>query len=228
MNIKTFAAGTLAITLLAGCAGGKKPTVVKGSGGSSLEVYTSLAQPDMNDSHYADDHLRVVGPASTGVVAGLTAVGALLGSVSASSDMFDKKGYRGSKIDALPEPTSHYFAPKAEAKIARYLDQNGGSYAYQNILFIGASHWSLVYTDLSSANSNYDLSYRVIFYKRPEGGTMFSAYTVASCEPAAKTAPLAEWQANNYQKVTQETEKMMDACLLELENQLPRLLKKSS
>lgn len=228
MNIKSIAAGTLAITLLAGCAGGKKPTIVKGSGGSSLEVDTSLVQPDMNGGRYADNHLRVVGPASTGVVAGLTAVGAMLGGASLSTDMFDKKGYRGTKIDTLPEPTSRYFGPKAEAKIAHYLDQNGGSYAYEHLLFIGASHWSLVYTDLSSANSNYDLSYRVIFYKRPEGGTMFSAYTVASCEPAVVTAPMADWQANNYQKVTQETEKMMDACLLELDNQLPRLLKKAS
>jgi len=228
VNIKTIAAGTIAITLLAGCAGGKKPTVVKGSGGSSLEVLTTLAQTDMNGNRYADAHLRVVGPGSTGVVAGLTAVGALLGGASISSDMFDKKGYRGTTVDAMPEPTSRYFAPKAEAKIAQYLDKNGGSYAWQHALIIGASSWSLVYTDLSSANSNYDLSYRVIFYKRPEGGTVFSAFTVASCEPAAKTAPLAEWQANNYQKVTQETEKMMDACLLELDNQLPRLLKKPS
>ncbi|MEZ3498409.1 hypothetical protein [Pantoea sp. KPR_PJ] len=228
MKIKALVAGALSVTLLAGCAGGKKPTIVKGSGGSTLEVNTSLAQPDMNGSRYADHYLRVVGPASTGVVAGLTAVGAVLGGFSFSSDMFDKKGYRGTTVDALPEPTRHYFGPKAEAKIAHYLDQNGGSYAYQNVLFIGASHWSLVYSDLSSANSHYDLSYRVIFYKRPEGGTLFSAYTVASCEPAAVTAPLADWQASNYQKVKQETEKMMDACLLELENQLPRLLKKDA
>nr|MBA2813932.1 hypothetical protein [Candidatus Pantoea persica] len=41
---------------------------------------------------------------------------------------------------------------------------------------------------------------------------MFSAFTVANCEPTVKTAPIAEWRANNYQKVTQETEKVMDAC----------------
>ncbi|RPD94665.1 hypothetical protein BBB56_20385 [Candidatus Pantoea deserta] len=228
MKINVIAAGALSVTLLAGCAGGKKPTVVTGAEGSRLEVLTTLAQPDMNGNHYADDHLRVVGPASTGVVAGLTAVGVLLGGASISSDMFDKKGYRGTKVDALSEPTSRYFAPRAEAKIAEYLNKQGGSYVYQDTLIIGASHWSLVYSDLSTANSNYDLSYRVIFYKRPEGGNVFSAFTMADCAPAAKTAPLADWKANNYQKVTQETEKMMDACLLELDNQLPRLLKKAS
>lgn len=55
---------------------------------------------------------------------------------------------------------------------------------------------------------------------------MFSAFIVSECAPTRKTAPLSEWRANNYDKVTQETQKMMDACVLELENQLPRLLKK--
>lgn len=228
MKLTPLFAGALVVTLLTGCAGGKKPTIVKGTDGSTLEVSSILASADLNQNRYADDHLRIVSPAVTGLAAGLTAAGALLGSFSFSSDMFDKNSYKGTTVDALPEFTSRYFAPKAEAKIAQYLSKQGGSYAYGERLYIAASRWSLVYSDLSTANSNYDLSYRVIFYKRPEGGSMFSAFTVASCEPTVKTAPIADWRANNYQKVTQETEKMMDACLLELDNQLPRLLKKAA
>ena len=55
---------------------------------------------------------------------------------------------------------------------------------------------------------------------------MLSAYVVSECAPARVTAPLNDWKASNYAKVTQETQKMMDACVLELDNQLPRLLKK--
>lgn len=228
MKLKSIAAGALSVTLLAGCAGGKKPTIVKGSDGSTLEVSSVIASSEMNGNHYGDANLRIVSPTSTGIVAGLTAAGAMLGSFSFSTDMFDKNSYKGSTVDELPEPTSRYFAPKAEARIAQYLSKQGGSYAYKNVLVIAAARWSLVYSNLSTSDSNYDLSYRVIFYKRPEGGSVFSAFTSGDCAPAVKTAPIAEWRANNYQKVTQETEKMMDACLLELDNQLPRLLKKAS
>lgn len=229
MKIKTVTTGALLVTLLAGCAGGQKPTIVKGTGGSSLQVDTRFASPEMNNNFYADTQLREVTPVAPGVGVGLMVLGSVLsGGISLNTANFDKNNYKGTKIDAMPEPTRRYFAPKAEAKIAQYLSKQGGSYAYGEPLYIAASRWSLVYSDLSTTNSNYDLSYRVIFYKRPEGGSMFSAFTMASCEPTVKTAPIAEWRANNYQKVTQETEKMMDACLLELDNQLPRLLKKSA
>ena len=55
---------------------------------------------------------------------------------------------------------------------------------------------------------------------------MFSAYTVAECSPVPVEANLSEWERDNYKKVTIETQKYMDACILELNNQLPRLLKK--
>ncbi|MDU6389533.1 MAG: hypothetical protein E6562_13180 [Pantoea sp.] len=185
MNIKTIAAGTLAIMLLAGCAGGKKPTVVKGSGGSSLEVLTTLAQTDMNGNHYPDAHLRVVGPGSTGVVAGLTAVGALLGGASISSDMFDKKGYRGTTIDALPEPTSRYFAPKAEAKIAEYLDKNGGSYACSTRLLSArqAGLWSIrIYPPLTAITTS-----------------LIALFSISVLRAARCLAPL-RWQAASLRR----------------------------
>ncbi|KGT86737.1 hypothetical protein NG99_24695 [Erwinia typographi] len=47
---------------------------------------------------------------------------------------------------------------------------------------------------------------------------------LAECAPTPQSAPLEEWRANGYQKVTQISQTYMDACLLELDNQLPRLL----
>ena len=55
---------------------------------------------------------------------------------------------------------------------------------------------------------------------------MFSAYTVAECSPIPVEANLSEWERDNYKKVTIETQKYMGACIMELNNQLPRLLKK--
>lgn len=69
------------------------------------------------------------------------------------------------------------------------------------------------------------MRYTIKFYKKPEDANMFSAWVIAECTPTVVTAPLADWQANNYALVTKTTEKYMDSCLLELDNQLPRLLK---
>lgn len=222
---KILITGALSLTLLTGCAGNTHSNRVQATDGSTLNVATIFAPAEMNDNRYADPKLREVTPAQSGTGMGLAVLSAALGG-GISSRSFDKNNYKGTAIDTMPEPTSRYFAPKAEEKIQAWLGKNGNGYAYTQPLFIAAAQWSLVYTDMSASNSNYDLSYRVKFYKRPEGGNMLSAYVVSECAPAHVTAPLNDWKANNYEKVTQETQKMMDFCLFELENQLPRLLKK--
>lgn len=225
MMNKVFMTGALSLTVLTGCAGNLNSHKVQASNGSSLEVATIFAPADMNNNRYPDVKLREVSPAHSGAGMGLAVLTAALGG-GIGSNSFDKDGYKGSSIDTMPEPTSAWFGPKAESKIHDWLEKNGNGYVYKQPLFIAAAQWSLVYTDMSASNSNYDLTYRVKFYKRPEGGTMLSAYVVSECAPARVTAPLNDWKASNYAKVTQETQKMMDACLLELDNQLPRLLKK--
>lgn len=226
MKVKDFMVGALSLACLAGCAG-NNTQVVKATNGSTLKAVSIFAPPEMNGNRYADTKLREVTPTASGVGMGLAVIGAVLGG-GVSTGSFDKNSYKGSSIDTMPEPTATYLAPKAEAKIRDWLGKQTVSHQYEYPLNIAASGWSLVYSDMSSDNSNYDLRYHVQFYKRPEGGNLFSAFVVADCSPAIKTAPIAEWRANNYLKVTQETQKMMDACLLELDNQLPRLLKTGS
>lgn len=222
---KVLIAGAVSLTLLTGCAGSNKPHKVQATNGSTLDVATVFASPDMNNNHYADTKLREVSPVHSGAGMGLSVLSAVLGG-GISSNAFDKEGYKGSSIDTLPEPTALYLGPKAESKIHDWLGKNAGGYNYTQPLYIAAAQWSLVYSDMLATNSNYDLTYRVKFYKRPEGGNILSAYVVSECSPTRVTAPLSDWKVNNYAKVTQETQKMMDACLLELDNQLPRLLKK--
>ena len=224
MKFKKLIPGAIVVALLSGCAH-QQPTVVKSTNGSSLEVATLFTPPDMNNNRYADPKLREVTPAVSGVGMGLSVMTAVLGG-GISSNAFDKSNYKGNAIDAMPEPTASYLTPKAGTVIRQWLDKQGSSYAYTQPLYIGAAQWSLVYSDMSADNSNYDLTYRVLFYKRPEGGNIFSAYIISECAPAVKTAALSDWRANQYQKVSEETRKMMDSCVLELENQRPRLLKR--
>jgi hypothetical protein len=210
--------------MLSGCAG-PKPTTVKAIDGSSVAISGTFAPPDLNNNNYADTKLRIVSPAHLASGMGLKVLTAVLGG-SVSSQGFDKEGYKGRSIDSMPEPTKTYFLPKAEARITKWLSENGKGHQYDQPLYIAAARWALIYKDLSAQNSDYELHYRVIFYKRPEGGNAFSAFIIADCSPVKEAAPFSEWEASNYAKVTQVTQQYMDACLLELDNQLPRLLKK--
>lgn len=216
---------TLSVAFLTGCAEKHNYPKLQATNGSTLEVRTTYAPEDLNNNRHPDPRLREVSPLHSSTGIGISILTAALGG-GVSTDSFDKNSYRGNYIKSMIEPTAQYFKPKAEIKIKEWLEKNGNGYVYTQPLFIAAAQWSLIYTDMSTDNSNYDLSYRVYFYKRPEGGSILSKNIVSECAPSHITAPLNDWKANNYAKVTLETQKMMDTCLLELDNQLPRLLKK--
>jgi len=208
--------------MLSGCAG-VKPEPVQAANGSSVKVLSIGAQADLNNNRIPDAHLREVNPSHFATGMGIAVLGALTGNINSGD--FDKENYKGSAVDTLPNPTKTYFVPKAKQSLKRWLDENGKGNTYKQELSIGYATWALIYKDMGTDNSVYQLKYKVLFYKRPESGNAFSAYTVAECAPAPVEAPLSEWHADNYKKVTVETNKYMDACLLEFNNQIPRLLK---
>lgn len=210
--------------MLTACASAPKSEKITAANGSSISLYTGYFPAEMNNNQYADVKLREVTPAHTGVGVGINVLASVLsGGISAST--FSKEGLKGNTIDALPEPTKAYLTPKAKPIIAAWLQKNGNGFQYKKDLEIGASQWLLVYQDLGTDNSNYELRYSVKFYKMPEDAGLFTAFVIADCTPKPETATLADWQANGYALVKKTTEKYMDSCLLELDNQLPRLLK---
>lgn len=210
--------------LLTACASAPKTEKITATNGSSLSLYSGFASTDMNNNQYADVKLREVTPAHTGAGVGLNVLTSVL-SGGLSVNTFSKDGLKGNTIDSMPEPTKTYLTPKAKPIISAWLQKNANGYQYKNDLNIVAARWLLVYQDLGTDNSNYELRYTVKFYKKPEDANMFSAFIISECTPKPETATLADWQANGYALVKKTTEKYMDSCLLELDNQLPRLLK---
>jgi hypothetical protein len=93
-------------------------------------------------------------------------------------------------------------------------------------LHITPAKWLLVYQELSKSDTPFELCYAVTFYKRPEGGNMFSAFDQFKCSPTPRTASLAQWQASDYAMVKQVTTEYMDNCLSQLDEQLTTLLKR--
>lgn len=224
MNILKGLGVTFSTLMLAACATTPNTDKITAANGSSVALYTGFVSAELNNNQYADLHLREVTPAHTGVGVGINVLASVLArGISAST--FSKDTLKGNNIDTLPEPTEAYLKPKAKLVIADWLQKNGNGYQYKNDLNIVAAKWLLVYQDLSTENSNYELRYTVKFYKKPEDGNMFSSFIMAGCSPKPDVAKLADWQANGYALVKKTTEKYMDSCVLELQNQLPTLLK---
>ncbi|MCT4708607.1 hypothetical protein MUA03_22385 [Enterobacteriaceae bacterium H16N7] len=212
------------MAILTGCATSVKPDTVKAANGSTVDILSVPALADLNKNRIADNKLREVTPTHAATGMGLAVLGALTGNINSGD--FDKENYKGNTIDALTNPTDTWFTPKAKQNISQWLAANANGYTYKQPLYIGHATWALIYNDATAADPSYQLKYKLIFYKRPEGGNIFSAFTVAECSPTPVEAKLSDWRMDNYSRVTAETEKYMNSCLLELNNQLPRLLKK--
>ena len=213
-----------AVALLSGCAS-VKPSVIEGSNKSSLGVLYHAAPAEFNAKNvYSDPYLREVTPVHSVTGFGLAVLSAALGNVNGSS--FDKETYKGNVLKTLKNPTLEYFKPRANQTIKAWLEANGAGYVYQQPLHIGYSTWSLIYKNLNSSDSLYDLKYKVFFYKKPEKGSFFSGFVKQACSPAPVEANLAEWRKNQYAKVKVVTQQLMDQCLQQFEQQLPILLKK--
>lgn len=213
------------LLLLTACSSTNNVEKVTAANGSSIGVKTFFALPENNNNQYADTKLRIVTQADTGVGVGLSVLSSVLtGGLSAST--FSKDTLKGSSVDTLPEPTKSYLVPKAKVVIADWLQKNGAGYSYKNNLNITPARWLLVYKELAKSDTQFELRYAVTFYKRPEGGNMFSAFDQFKCSPIPRSASLTQWQASDYAMVKQVTTEYMDNCLSQLDGQLTTLLKR--
>lgn len=120
--IKVLMAGVLPLVFIVGCAGNNNSHKVKSVSGGSLDVATIFAPEDMNDNRHPDIKLREVTPMHSGAGMGVAVLGAAFGGVI-SSGAFDKDNYKGTTIDAMPEPTARYLGPKADMKIQSWLEK---------------------------------------------------------------------------------------------------------
>ena len=213
------------LLLLTACSSTNNVEKVTAANGSSIGVKSFFALPENNNNQHADTKLRIVTQVDTGVGVGLQVLtSALTGGLSAST--FSKDALKGSSVDTLPEPTKSYLVPKAKVVIADWLQKNGAGYSYKNNLNITPARWLLVYQELAKSDTQFELRYAVTFYKRPEGGNMFSAFDQFKCSPIPRSASLTQWQASDYAMVKQVTTEYMDNCLSQLDGQLTTLLKR--
>lgn len=165
-----------------------------------------------------DVSLRYITRGDTGNMVALKTLGfvaqALLGSAQATG--FDKFDLVGTPIITMPNPTLEYLSKGIEKSLQA---QPAGtkSIAPLQPVEIRPYTWMLVYENLSGGDS-YELYYHAsIIHTANVALKDNSTLALVSCHPTAVKAPLAQWQANGYEKVTEVTREYMDNCLKDFE-----------
>lgn len=203
--------------LLSGCAG-KQPydtevekKAIRGENGAEIPI-SAYNKLETGGSHATDTSLRLVTRADTAAAVGLSVVTFVAQAFagSASGGTFTKEELRGTKIVVLSNPSIGYFMPNIEAEVKKGL-AGKPKHLYMEKIEIRPSVWLLMYENLSGSETNYELRYATSLSKNKETWQKSGMYF--TCEPKPIKAPLEQWQANNYEKVTKVTQQYMADCM---------------
>lgn len=210
--------------LLAGCSNQPLPptekvvqtTLINGGNGSTLKIdsYEQL----LTDTHQpTDTSLRYITRADTSKVVALKTISFIAGAFIGGSSVngFSKDELRGTAITSLPNPTVSFFSEGVEKSLhAAVAEKPAGQLKHP--LEIRPYVWMLVYENLSGGE-NYELHYSATLLRGKDHPEAKPDYASLSCTPTPVKAPLAEWEANNYQKVNDVTRGYMENCLQDFE-----------
>lgn len=215
-----FIVSALSFSLaLTGCSSKPEPSekivktiVIKADNGSTLNV-DGYEQLKTNYQAPTDISLRYITRGDTSAAVVLSTFSFVLGAMAggAQAKGFTKDELKGASITALSNPTINWFSAEIEKTLRQDVAEKQAG-QLKAPLEIRPYIWMLVYENLSGGD-NYELHYSVDF-KRKKDKTL-SEYSMAflACNPEPVKAPLAQWQANNYQKVSDVTLEMMQGCL---------------
>ncbi|SCC26482.1 hypothetical protein GA0061071_11094 [Kosakonia oryzendophytica] len=218
-SLFTLSALVLPLTL-AGCSNKPLPptekvvktTVIKADNGSTLKIdgYEQLK----TDFHKpTDTALRYITRSDTSKVVALKTLSFIAGAFAggAQESGFTKYELVGTPITTLSNPSVTYFSEEMEKSLKSSVAEKAAG-QLQNPIEIRPYVWMLVYENLSGGE-NFELHYSTVITRSKDHPT--KKYDVASlnCTPEPIKAPLAEWEANNYQKVNEVTRNYMARCL---------------
>lgn len=218
--------------VLAGCSNNKPepPTqkvvqtkVIKADNGASLNV-ESYEQLRTETHQPTDVSLRYITRADTSKIVALKTLTFIMGTLAggAQESGFTKDQLVGTPITSLPNPSLAFFNEGIEKSLQPLLASKP-AWQSSHPLQILPYTWMLVYENLSGGE-NYELHYLTTIVRDKDNAKNKFDYASVSCSPTPVKAPLAEWEANNYQKVTDVTRRYMDACMQEFEQKKEEFL----
>ena len=217
-----FTLSALALSLmLAGCSHKPLPptekvvktTIIKADNGSTLKIdgYEQL-KTDFHQS--TDTALRYITRADTSKVAALTTLSFIVGAFAPGGSQatgFTKYDLVGTPITTLSNPSVTYFSEEMEKSLKSSVAEKAAG-QLQHPIEIRPYVWMLVYENLSGGE-NFELHYSTIITRSKDHSTKKYDIARLNCTPEPIKAPLAEWEANNYQKVNDVTRSYMASCL---------------
>lgn len=211
--------------VLAGCSNKPLPpeekvvstSTIRGDSGAVLSIQ-SYEQLKTDTHQPTDTSLRYITRSDTSKVVALKTLQfiASLAAGGAQESGFTKYQLVGTPIATMPNPTLAYFSDGVKKSLQADMAKLPAG-EIKNPVEIRPYTWMLVYENLSGGE-NYELHYQAAIRRTKtalENGKEASASVL--CYPTTVKAPLAQWQANNYQKVTEVTRGFMDACMKDFE-----------
>lgn len=227
-----FTLSALVLSLmLAGCSNKPLPPtekvvqtqVIKADKGASLKI-DSYEQLKTDFHQPTDTSLRYITRADTSKVVALKTLTFVLGTLSggAQENGFTKDQLAGTPIMSLPNPSVAFFNEGIGKTLQPALALKPAG-ELQHPLQIRPYVWMLVYENLSGGE-NYELHYSTTILRSKDSAKDKFDYASVSCTPEPVKAPLAQWEANNYQKVTEVTQRFMAACLQDFDKKKEEFL----
>lgn len=127
---------------------------------------------------------------------------------------FSKEDLKGTQVPGVMNPSITYLTPRVSDIMKNEMDRQPMR-KYNSPLIIKPTTWKLMYKNLAGGDDNYTLVMKTTLSRNATDKTGKDNYMFVECV-STETTPeytLPQWQANNYAKVNEETQKLLDTCL---------------
>ncbi|ADU72432.1 hypothetical protein [Pantoea sp. At-9b] len=134
---------------------------------------------------------------------------------------FGKEQLRGTEVAGVMNPSLAYLTPRVSEILKTEMDHRP-TQKYDKPLIIKPLTWKLIYKNLSGGDDNYQLVMSTTLTRFVSDNAGHATFQQIDCK-ADTTTPeftLPQWQANNYAKVNEVTQKIMDRCLVKFTSEV--------
>lgn len=170
-----------------------------------------------------DQVLRVVALTERQKDVALLMVGAMLGSFRLP---VSKEDYRGDKIEALPHPAYNVLTEGIQRAVDGWIGRNGAGRSFKNALLIRPDRFQLVYRGADKEPDRYDLTIQATISRKPDSAGFLSWGHSLVCTSSDHQSDwtLADWRANDNEKISAFIHRFKEECVATVEAQLDKLL----
>ncbi|ATF93988.1 Uncharacterised protein [Cedecea neteri] len=212
-----------AALLLAGCASKPLPDTEKRvamqtitSTNQSQLIVESWEDIETSISRPTDTQLRYVTQGDTSKTAALKTLQfvALAFAGGGQVNGFSKEDLKGTQVPGVMNPSITYLTPRVSDIMKNEMDRQPMR-KYNSPLIIKPTTWKLMYKNLAGGDDNYTLVMKTTLSRNATDKTGKDNYMFMECV-STETTPeytLPQWQANNYAKVNEVTQQVLDSCL---------------